>query len=240
MGVKRQLGGSCCIPKCKTNCPNCPIHEHCVEGCKPRAQSCAKDDKGFFAELRYLQLHDIDVPDRVMERRLLGLVRELEKEREEYLNQEALVKKQTDILVNQFRNNATKSIAYSEASAQLLREKTKTEAVQRVETARADAMSSMCTKLAITQPKHILTLQYLLTLKDSTNLGNVSGQRADQIACIDNLILTQNKINIYLDAYPYWQTIGTLNELENDYYELLLGPIEKQPKIEELFQLRHI
>ncbi len=34
-----------------------------------------------------------------MERRLLGLVRDLEKEREEYLNQEALVKKQTDILI---------------------------------------------------------------------------------------------------------------------------------------------
>ncbi|CAF0749457.1 unnamed protein product [Rotaria sordida] len=81
------------------------------------------------------------------------------------------------------------------------------------------------------------------------DLGNIGIQRADQIACIDNLIRTQNKINIYLDAYAYWQTIGTLNELENDlahifykndYNELLLGPIEKQPKIVELFRLRNI
>jgi spore coat protein CotH len=41
--------------------------------------------------------------------------------------------------------------------------------------------------------------------------------------------------------------MGTLNELENDlahifykkdYNELLIGPIEKQPKIEELFRLK--
>ena len=85
-------------------------------------------------ELRYLQLHgrcshllqceefcfefaDIDVPERVMERRLLGLVRDLEKEREEYINQEALVKKQTDILAYQYRNNATQSVAFSDAQA---------------------------------------------------------------------------------------------------------------------------
>ncbi len=112
---------------------------------------------------------DIDVPDRVMERRLLGLVRDLEKEREEYLNQEAIVKKQTDILASQFRNNATQSLAYSEASAQLLREKAKADAVKRVETARIDAILSMCTRLDITQPKHISTLQYLRTLKDSAD-----------------------------------------------------------------------
>ncbi|CAF1199024.1 unnamed protein product, partial [Rotaria magnacalcarata] len=80
------------------------------------------------------------------------------------------------------------------------------------------------------------------------DIGNLGVGRADKIACIDNLIRTQNKINIYLDAYAYWQTIGTLKELENDlariffkndYNELLIGPIEKQPKIEELFRLRH-
>ena len=51
------LGGSCCIPGCKTNCPKCPIHEQCVTGCKPRDQGCVKEEKGFFVETRYLQLH---------------------------------------------------------------------------------------------------------------------------------------------------------------------------------------
>ncbi|CAF3462891.1 unnamed protein product [Rotaria sp. Silwood1] len=89
----------------------------------------------------------------------------------------------------------------------------------------------------------------ILTYFHVQDLGNIGIQRADQIPCIDNLIRIQNKINIYLDSYAYWQTIGTLNELENDlarifyknnYNELLLGPIEKQPKIEELFRLKHI
>lgn len=112
---------------------------------------------------------DIDVPDRVMERRLLGLVRDLEKEREEYINQEALVKKQTDILVNQYRNNATQSVAISEAQAQLKRERAKADALKVVETARIDGLSTMCSALGIVQPKHINTLQYLRTLKDSSD-----------------------------------------------------------------------
>ncbi|CAF0733979.1 unnamed protein product [Adineta steineri] len=166
LGVKR---GSCCIPKCKSNCPTCPIHEQCVVACKARDKNCKKEEKGFFAEVRYLQLHDIDVPDRVMERRLLGLVRDLEKEREEYLNQEALVKKQTDILANQFRNNASQSVAFSDAQAQLKREQAKADALKRVEIARIDGLSSMCSTLGITQAKHIGTLQYLRTLKDSAD-----------------------------------------------------------------------
>jgi len=39
------------------NCPKCPIHEQCVAGCKTREQGCKKEEKGFFAEVRYLQLH---------------------------------------------------------------------------------------------------------------------------------------------------------------------------------------
>jgi len=102
-----------------------------------------------------------------MERRLLGLVRDLEKEREEYLNQEALVKKQTDILANQFRNNATQAVAFSEAQAQLKREQAKADALKRIEMARINGLSSMCSALGVTQGKHVNSLQYLQTLKDS-------------------------------------------------------------------------
>lgn len=87
----------------------------------------------------------------------------------------------------------------------------------------------------------------ILTYFQVQDLGQLGLQRADQIACIDNLIRTQNKINTYLDAYTYWQTLGTIHELELDlarlfskvsFDELLLGPVEKQPKIEELFRLK--
>jgi FKBP-type peptidyl-prolyl cis-trans isomerase (trigger factor) len=112
---------------------------------------------------------DIDVPERVMERRLLGLVRDLEKEREEYLNQEALVKKQTDILANQFRNNATQSVAFSDAQAQLAREQAKANALKIVEIARIDGFVSMCQRLGIQNSKERSSLQYLRTLRDSSD-----------------------------------------------------------------------
>lgn len=125
---------------------------------------------------------DIDVPERVMERRLLGLVRDLEKEREEYINQEALVKKQTDILAYQFRNNATQSVAFSEAKAELQREQAKADALKRVEMARINGLTSMCSALGITQPKHINSLQYLQTLKDSKENAKYSVDFSHAIA----------------------------------------------------------
>jgi hypothetical protein len=73
-------------------------------------------------------------------------------------------------------------------------------------------------------------------------------QRANQIVCVDNLIRTQNQINVYLDPYAYWQAMDTLNELESDLArifhlkdsnELLIGSVEKQAKILELFRLNH-
>ncbi|CAF0729244.1 unnamed protein product, partial [Didymodactylos carnosus] len=76
------------------------------------------------------------------------------------------------------------------------------------------------------------------------DLGNIGVNRADHIPCVENLIRTQNKINVYLDSYGYYHTIGTLFELEKDlaslfqkqnYCDLLLGPVYKQPKIYELF-----
>lgn len=79
------------------------------------------------------------------------------------------------------------------------------------------------------------------------DLGQLGVQRADHIPCVDHLIRMQNKINVYLDGYGFWQSLGTLSELEKDlanlfaktdFQDLLIGPIEKQTKVEELFRLR--
>lgn len=123
------------------------------------------NERDCFSSASFLSI-DIDVPERVMERRLLGLVRELEKEREEYLNQEALVKKQTDILANQFRNNATQAVAVAEAQAQLTRERAKANSVKMVETARIEGLKNMCTKLGISEADQVNHVQYLRTLRE--------------------------------------------------------------------------
>jgi hypothetical protein len=50
-------------------------------------------------EVRYLQLHDIDIPKQVNDRKLLSMIRELEKEKEESVKVEMIVKKQTEFEV---------------------------------------------------------------------------------------------------------------------------------------------
>jgi hypothetical protein len=52
-----------------------------------------------FVEVRYLQLHDIDIPFQVNERRLQALIRELEQEKEKSIKEEMIVRKQTDFEV---------------------------------------------------------------------------------------------------------------------------------------------
>jgi hypothetical protein len=73
----------------------------CSDGCKPRS-SCTKEDKGLFTEIRYLQLHDIEIPTQVNERRLLTLIRELEEEKEKSIKEEMIIRKQTELEVNRY------------------------------------------------------------------------------------------------------------------------------------------
>ena len=80
------------------DCPTCKRWELCDKNCKPRP-TCTKEDKGLFVEVRYLQLHDIDIPTQVNERKLLSLIRDLEKEKEISVKQEMIVKKQTELEV---------------------------------------------------------------------------------------------------------------------------------------------
>lgn len=70
----------------------------CDKNCKPR-EECTNGDKGLFVEVRYLQLHDIDIPKQVNDRKLLSMIRELEKEKEESVKVEMIVKKQTEFEV---------------------------------------------------------------------------------------------------------------------------------------------
>ena len=101
MGLRQRLSGVCCIPGCRQpeDCKGCQKWEICDAGCKPREQ-CKQPDKGLFVEVRYLQLHDIDIPIQVNERKLLSLIRDLEKEKEESIKTEMIVKKQTEFEVN--------------------------------------------------------------------------------------------------------------------------------------------
>lgn len=120
-GVRQRLSGKCCLPGCKKRkeCPSCKQWELCDDNCKPRP-TCTKEDKGLFVEVRYLQLHDIDIPIQVNERKLLSLIRDLEKEKEQSVKQEMIVKKQTELLVAQIKNNAKEILANATAQSDFI------------------------------------------------------------------------------------------------------------------------
>lgn len=106
-------------------CPKCKIWELCDKNCKPRP-SCTKEDKGFFVEVRYLQLQDIDIPIQVNERKLLSLIRDLEKEKEQSVKEEMIVKKQTELEVSRIRNTAKEIVESAKAESDLIINKAET------------------------------------------------------------------------------------------------------------------
>jgi hypothetical protein len=71
-------------------------------------------------KVRYLQLQDIDIPPEVNSRRLLSLVRSIETEKEDYIKIEKIVRKETELVINLVKNNATELIESSKSGYKTL------------------------------------------------------------------------------------------------------------------------
>lgn len=164
-GVRQRLSGKCCLPNCKTDCPNCEKWERCDLNCKPRSQ-CTKEDKGLFVEVRYLQLHDIDIPYQVNERRLLQLVRTLEEEREESHRKETKVRKETEVMVAQIKNEANEILESAKANASLVINQAEVNASRIIENVHNTGLQKMFNELGLTSNKHKTSLNYIRALKN--------------------------------------------------------------------------
>ena len=81
------------------DCESCKRWEKCDDNCKPR-DKCTKEDKGFFSEVRYLQLHGIKMSARVIERKLLALLTAIDVEKEGYIKEEQIIRKDTELIVS--------------------------------------------------------------------------------------------------------------------------------------------
>lgn len=53
--------------------PYCLDPEKCFPGCKP-FESCLQADAGLFAEVRYFQVHELEIPDELNNRYLESLI----------------------------------------------------------------------------------------------------------------------------------------------------------------------
>jgi hypothetical protein len=61
-------------------------------------------------------LQDIDIPIQVNERKLLSLIRDLEKEKEQSIKEEMIVKKQTELEVSSNKEESSITIKLSKHS----------------------------------------------------------------------------------------------------------------------------
>lgn len=164
-GVRQRLSGKCCIPGCKTDCPKCEKWQLCDPKCKPR-NLCTKEDKGLFVEVRYLQLHDIDIPFQVNERRLQALIRELEQEKEKSIKEEMIVRKQTDFEVAKIKNTANQVLEESKATSNLIITQAEVNASRLIENVHNTGLQKMFNDLSLTSNKHKTSLNYIRTLRN--------------------------------------------------------------------------
>lgn len=165
LGVRQRLGGKCCIPGCKTSCNGCKVWELCDKNCKPRA-TCTKDDKGLFVEVRYLQLQDIDIPLQVNERKLLSLIRDLEKEKEQSTKQEMIVRKQTELEVAKIKNQAQEIVANARANSALIIDQAEVNYTKIIEDVHNQGLQKMFSELSLSSQKHKASMNYLRALRD--------------------------------------------------------------------------
>ena len=68
--------------------PGCVSHDVCTQA-----------DMGLFAEVRYFQLHDLSIPSELSERYTQSLVLQEADEKEQYIQDAKLVRKETERLV---------------------------------------------------------------------------------------------------------------------------------------------
>jgi regulator of protease activity HflC (stomatin/prohibitin superfamily) len=168
MGLRQRLSGTCCIPGCrpKKECIDCQRWEICDDNCKSREQ-CSKADKGLFVEVRYLQLHDIDIPKQVNERKLLSLIRELEEEKEQSVKLEMIVKKQTELEVAEIKNNAKELLAKARAEQERTVAEAEVNYQRKIEDVHNIGLQKTFKDLGFTSTKHKAALNYLKSLRDN-------------------------------------------------------------------------
>ena len=81
------------------------VSDICVPRCIPNA-NCEVEDMGLFAEVRFFQLHDLSIPFELSERYIQLLVLQEAEEREHYMQDAQLARKDTERQVRRSRRDA--------------------------------------------------------------------------------------------------------------------------------------
>ncbi|CAH1788143.1 unnamed protein product [Owenia fusiformis] len=163
--VRERLGGKCCEKDCGT-----PGNPSCYSGCKAYS-TCTKSDKGLFASVRYFQLGQVKIPMDVEGRFLQALILNEQTEREHFLQEATVVRKETEGLVKDIINEAHEISQNATAQANLILSQANATATQTLENAQMTGLRTLFNGLGISMTdNHKMSFNYLRNLKDLSNL----------------------------------------------------------------------
>jgi len=159
--LRKRFSGSCCEPLCNDS------DFLCIDGCiKPRS-SCTKADKGLFSTVKYFVFGQITIPRDVSDRFQLTLIRQLETEKEAFVQDEAVVRKKTQQKVRLIENEAREVRRNATAKASFVSGKAETDAQFLVNAAHRDGLKSMYTSLGISDEKQKASINYIRSLTEN-------------------------------------------------------------------------
>lgn len=127
---------------------------------------CTNEERGFYVEVRYLELQDIDIPLQVNERRLLSLIRDLEKEKEESVKEEMIVRKKSEYEVAKITNQAKEIVENAKAVYELKINQAETNYSRIIEDEHNKGLQKIFQELGLTSTKLKSSINYIRSLKN--------------------------------------------------------------------------
>jgi len=161
LALRKRFSGTCCEPLCDDK------DFLCVPGCKKPRSTCTKADKGLFSTVKYFVFGRVTIPNDVSDRFQLTLIRQLETEKESFVQDEAVVRKKTDQKVRLIENEAEEIRRNATAKASFIAGKATSDAQFLVNDAHRDGLKNLYTSLGITDEKHKASFSYIRTLTEN-------------------------------------------------------------------------
>nr|XP_022328554.1 uncharacterized protein LOC111127600 isoform X1 [Crassostrea virginica] len=157
--IRERLGGTCCRPNCTST-----DEPACIPNCKPR-ETCTNKDKGYFVDVKFLQLGEVVIPSAVQERFMRALTLQEESDRETLVQEAMVVRKSTNAMVQQVRNTAEEIRNNGTVTANLVSAIAQANYTAVLEAARAEGMKLIFGDLGFVEQEHKNSFNYLRTLK---------------------------------------------------------------------------
>ena len=145
------------------------LPETCETGCK-EYDTCTEEDFGLFADVRYFQLQELDIPNSLEQKFLNQLEEQQRNEREKYNQEALLVRKETDAMINAIENEAREVANNAAVTSKLLSSKAVADATAVVEQARSTGLKHLYSELKIDSQEEKTTFDYLRTLRGKDNV----------------------------------------------------------------------